>query len=163
VTRVSVDRKTLTSVVRALKAESDGKALRRDLVRNLKGVAEPALQAVRASILSMPSHSHQNPGLRESVARATKVSIRTGSRAGVSIVTRKKSMPRDFRNAPKRLNSSEGWRHKVFGDPDRWVDQRGKVGWFDDTLKPFRAPGKEAALAALAEAAQRIETRAKRT
>lgn len=160
--KVEVDGPTLRRVVRALKKESDGKQLARDLVAELKVVAEPALAAVKASIMSMPSHAEVQPGLRASIARQTKMSVRTtGRRPGVSIYTKKTGMPRGFSKAPKYTNRPQGWRHKVFGHVDRWVHQTGKPGWFDDTLKPFREPGKEAASRALHAVARRIEERSK--
>lgn len=160
--RVEVDSKQLAKVVRALKRESDGKQLARDLVRGLRLVAEPALLAVRGAILSMDSHSEVEPGLRAAIARQTKISVRTtGRRAGVSIYSKKTGMPRNFYNAPKRLNEARGWRHPVFGHVTRWVTQRGRPGWFDDTLKPFREPGKEAASQALHAVARRIMERSK--
>ncbi len=163
--QVEVDAQSLKRVVSALKKEADGKELARDFVRELRAVAEPALLAVRASILSMPaygatSHSEDERNLRAAVAARTKVSVRTtGRRPGVSIKASKTGMPRGFRNAPKRL-SAANWRHPVFG-MDRWVAQVGKPGWFDDTLRPFREPAKEAASAALHQAARRIEERSK--
>src|SRR5690242_2323029 len=106
---VEVDGKQLAKVVRALKKESDGKELARDLVRELRAIGAPALQAVRASILSMSSRSEVQPGLRTTVARETRLSVRsTGKRPGISIYVRKTGMPRGFRNAPKRLNDARG-------------------------------------------------------
>jgi hypothetical protein len=170
--RVELDSRSLQQLVRALKKESDGKELARDLVRNLRSVAQPALAAVRSSILSMGSHSEEEPGLRAAVARRTTISVRTtGKRPGVSIKASKVGMPRGFRNAPRLLNATRGWRHPVFSPRitgtgkqiNAWVkrDQMGKPGWFDDTLRAFREPGKQAAARALQAAADRIAERAK--
>ena len=104
----------------------------------------------------MESHHGSTPGLRASVARATRVSVRTtGRRAGVAIRASKLGMPRGFRNAPKRLNAKGGWRHPVYGR-DVWVSQLGKPGWFDDTIAKFKPAAREAAKRALAEMAKRI-------
>ena len=162
-TTVEVRKTDLQLLVRALRAEADGKALRRDLVRGLKAAVEPAAAAARASILGMGVRglSHAEPGLRSSVARATKVSVRTsGKRAGVRVLVKKHSMPRGFFNAPKRLNSRKGWRHPVFGS-DRWVLQRGKPGWFDDTLEKAKPAATAAAAAALETVAKRISAKTK--
>jgi len=158
---VEVDGKQLAKVVSALKREADGKQLARDLVKELRVIGQPALLAVRRSILSMDSHSEVTPGLRASTARATRLSVRsTGKRAGISIYTSKSGMPRGFKTAPKHLNAVRGWRHPVFGT-DRWVAQVGKPGWFDDTLKPFKEPAKKAAGRVLQAAARRISVRSK--
>jgi hypothetical protein len=158
---IEVDQRSLVRLTRALRAEADGKALAADLVKELKRVAEPALEAVRASILSMGSHSEALPGLRATVAQHTKIIVRTGGkRPGVMIRADKTGMPRGFANAPKRLNSAKGWRHRVFGT-DRWVTQMGKPGWFDDTLKAFKAPAKRAAQEAMDRMAKRIDYKTK--
>src|SRR5262245_56732720 len=93
--------------------------------------------AARASILAMGVHGSKRaePSLRAVVAKATKVRIRTsGKRPGVRVVVKKTTMPRGFRNAPKRLNAARGWRHPVFGS-DNWVTQRGKPRWFDNAME----------------------------
>jgi hypothetical protein len=155
--RVEVDRKSLALLVAALRREADGKAMARDLVKQLRVAAQPALEAVRAAILSMPSHSVVTPGLRQAVARKTRISVRTtGRRAGVAIRALKTGMPREFKNAPKRLNAKQGWRHPVFGDRDRWVSQVGKPGWFDDTLTAQRPAVVHAVSRVLEHAANRI-------
>jgi len=157
---VEVDQKQLARVYAALRAEEDGKQLSRDLVHELRAVAEPAAEAARAAILSMGSHSEALPGLRTTVARHTKVMVRlTGRRPGVMVRVDKSGMPRGFRNAPKRLNSAKGWRHQVFGNPDVWVTQRGKPGWFDDTMHKFTADARAAAGHALDKVAKRIDNK----
>jgi hypothetical protein len=157
--RIEADPKSLRLLVSALKREADGKGLVRDLVRNLRAVAEPAAAAARASVLSMESHHGSTPGLRASVARATRVSVRTtGKRAGVAIRAKKLTGTRGFRNAPKRLNARGGWRHPVYGR-DVWVDQMGQPGWFDDTISKFKPAAREAARRALAEVANRVDRR----
>lgn len=160
--RIEVDEKSLTRLVTALDAESDGKALTRDLVRELESVAEPALRAAKASLLGMASHSEQSPGLRNTVAEHTRTRVRlTGKHPGVSIRSDKVGMPRGFNNAPKRLNSAKGWRHMVFGDANTWVTQRGKPGWFDDTISKFKPAARRAAQKALDDVAKRIDQRTK--
>lgn len=158
---VEVDQQSLRRLTRALRAESDGKALVKDLVTELRRVAEPALEAVRASILSMGSHSEALPGLRTTVAQHTKIIVRTGGRRpGVMIRSDKLGMPRGFNNAPKRLNSRKGWRHPVYGT-GRWVTQLGKPGWFDDTLQAFKPAAERAAAEAMDRMARRIDLKTK--
>lgn len=159
--RVEVDERDLARLIAALDAESDGKELGRDLVQELTHVAEPAVRAAQASIMSMSSGSTLTPGLRSAVASETKSRVRlTGQHPGLAIIAGKDGMPRDFRNAPKRLNSAKGWRHKVFGH-DVWVTQRGKPGWFDDTILRFKPAAERAAARALDQVARRIDARTK--
>jgi hypothetical protein len=158
--RVEVDSASLRLLVVALGKEADGKALVRDLVKELRAVAEPARDAARASVLGMESTSAVLPGLRAAVARNTRVTVRTtGSRAGVGVRASKSGMPRGFRNAPRRLNAYKGWRHPVFGDRSVWVVQRGRPGWFDDSIEPFKPAAAKGAAAALDSSARRISRR----
>jgi len=155
--RVEVDPDSLRRLVRALRAEADGKALVRDLVEELRAVAQPALEATKASILSMDSQAEVIPGLRAAVARATSISVHTTGRgAGVAIRASKAGMPRGFRNAPRWLNRP-GWRHPLFGDRDRWYSQVGKPDWFDGAIRPFVPATNRAAAEALNRVAKRID------
>ena len=158
--RVEVDQGDLRKLVRALNREADGKELRRDLVEGLKTAVEPFAQLARSSILSMSSSGRYQvePGLRESIASQIAVEAKTGGRnAGVSVIARKRGMPRGFRNAPK-LTNRRTWRHRVFG-MDVWVNQRGKPGWFDDTLKRADPAAERAAKQAMDNVAKRIDER----
>jgi hypothetical protein len=156
--RVEVDQQDLRRQVRALSREADGKELRRDLVSALKTAVEPFAQQARGSILSMSSQGFSSPSLRTAVASAVKVEVRLGgSRAGVFVVAGKAGMPRGFRNAPKRLNS-RGWRRQVFGSGE-WVNQVGKPGWFDDTMKRADKAAERAAKNAMDNVADRIQQR----
>jgi hypothetical protein len=159
--RIEVDERSLARLVTALRAESDGQALDRDLVHELEDVAKPALEAAKASLLGMESSSEVLPGLRTTVADHTRIRVRlTGKHPGVSIRADKLGMPRGFNNAPKRLNEARGWRHQVFGQ-DVWVTQRGKPGWFDDTISKFKPAARQAAQKAMDGMAKRIDVRTK--
>lgn len=159
--RMEVNERDLVLLVAALRAESDGKALNRDLVRELRVVAEPAAAAARAAILSMGTSGlhHPEPALRTAVAEHTKVTVRTGGRhPSVGVRASKTGMPRGFYNAPKRLNAAKGWRHQVFGQ-DTWVTQRGRPGWFDDTIARFKPAAERGAKSAMDDMAERISVR----
>lgn len=159
--RVEVDKRQLARLVAALDAESDGKELGRDLTEELTHVVEPAVRAAQAAIMSMSSSTELTPGLRSTVASHTHARVRlTGQHPSVGIAVDKTGMPRDFSNAPKRLNSRKGWRHNVFGR-DVWVTQRGKPGWFDDTIAKFKPAAERAAGKALDNVAERIDRRTK--
>lgn len=159
---VEVDERSLARLVTAMRAQSDGKELVRDLVRELRAVAEPAMRAAQASIMSMGSGSTLLPSLRTTVAQHTKIRVRSGGkRPGVSIKADKNGMPRGFHNAPKRLNAAKGWRHMVFGNEGEWVTQRGKPGWFDDTISTFKPAARRAAQQVMQDMARRIDARTK--
>lgn len=158
---VRVDRRSLARLVAALSAEADGRELRRDLRRGLRAAAEPAAALARGSILAMGVGGLDRavPPLRTAIAAATKVQVHTGLKsAGVAVRVGKTTMPRGFRNAPKRLNARKGWRHPVFGT-DRWVTQRGKPGWFDLSMKTARPTARAAVGKAMDDVARRIDRR----
>lgn len=160
--RVEVDKTDLHMLLVALKAEATGTEFRRDLRAGLKVAVEPAVQAARASILSMgvAGLTRAQPSLRTVVAAATKAQVRLGARkAGVSVAVKKTTMPRGFRNAPKRLNARKGWRHPVFGDRDVWVSQRGKPDWFDGPMRAAKPAAVVAAQHAIDNIAERISAR----
>lgn len=155
---VEFDQPTLRLVVRALRDEADGKELRRDLARNLRAAAQPALVAVRASILTMPSKGRgKPPSLRASIAAATRIHVRLGAKPGVSIASHNRGIPRGFRNAARKLNSTKPWRHPFFGSWDPPVVQTSrKPGWFVQPLVAARGEFVDAAGEALDNVAQRI-------
>lgn len=158
-TAVTVDERDLTRLVAALNAESDGRELRRELRAGLRAAVEPAIQLARTEILSMGVHGAKRaePSLRATVAAAVRAEIRLGARAaGVAVVVTKHSMPRGFRNAPKRLNARKGWRHPVYGSAN-WVWQQGKPGWFDDAMRAAEPAASKAAKQALDNVARRID------
>lgn len=160
--RIEVDETSLTRVVEALRAESDGSGLNRDFVRELREAVEPAAAAARSAILSMGVSGlhHSDPGLRTSIAERVKVDVHLGNHPSVAIRVSKTGMPRGFSNAPKRTNARKGWRHQVFGQ-DVWVSQRGKPGWFDDTIPKFQPAAERRAARALEKVAERISVKTK--
>ncbi len=149
-------------LARALRREADGKALRRDMIRNLRAAVNPAVAEVRAAVRALPSQGSPRDGaqLRSAIAQQTRPYVRMSGRSpGVSIKAKKSGMPRGFRNAPKRLNSKTGWRHPVWGKG--WVHQTvSRPGWFDDTLRGRRPKYKDAVSTAVEAMAQRLARRA---
>ncbi|MES2211459.1 MAG: hypothetical protein V4515_14945 [Chloroflexota bacterium] len=161
--RIEVDGTQLAALVLALREESTGAQQAADFVREMKAVVEPAAEAARASILSMATSGlhHAEPSLRGTIADHTKVVVHLSEHhPSVAIRTSKTGMPRGFANAPKRLQARRGWRHPVFGT-GQWVSQRGKPGWFDDTIARFKPLAERQASRVLEAAARRISDRTK--
>lgn len=74
-------------------------------------------------------------GLRESVARAVSISVRTGGRSvSVKVRVNHNQLPPDQRALPEYLNNGR-WRHPVFGNRHHWVTQTSRAHWFDGTLR----------------------------
>lgn len=153
----------LPVLLAALRAEQDGKALRRDLAKGLRVALRPAVADAKSAIRSMPATGvTQRPALRPAIAR--RISARTKLTARVSgayvRVPKLKTGPRGFRNAPK-LTNRKGWRHPVFGSTDRWSEQVGKPGWFDDSMHAGKARYREACVGAMGHMARRISDRSR--
>jgi hypothetical protein len=159
---LSVDQKALTRVAQALREEADGKALRKDLTRELRQAVQPAVVELRASIRSAPSRNvTPTVPLRAAIARGIVPQVRTtGKQTGVSVRVRQTTQVRGFTNAGRRFNR-RSFRHPVFGNRSVWVTQVGKPYWFDEPMNRRRNEMRGAALDAIEDMAKRIATRSR--
>lgn len=156
--QLSTDQQALQALSRALKAEEDGKKLRRDLAKNLREALEPAKQEIRSGLMGMARSggSSPSPALRTVVLSKLKAEARLSGRStGARMRIRQTPELRGFAHAPKRLNRKKGWRHKTFGK-DVWVHQVGEPEYFDRPFKNNPREYRAAVLAAMEEMAQRI-------
>ncbi|GIH69440.1 hypothetical protein [Sphaerimonospora thailandensis] len=161
---LSADQEALQALGRALKQEADGKALRRDLLKELKKPLAPAIAEIKSGLMSIGSGGLPSEGepLRASVGRKIRAEAKlSGFGTGVRVKARRTPAVRGFANAPKRLNSRKGWRHRVYGR-DVWVQQVGKPGYFDDPLRGRKAQFRTAVLQAMNDMAARIAANAKK-
>lgn len=152
----------LKALGKRLKAEEDGKALRRDLIRHMKVPLKPAVAEIKAGVMGMRSRGNPADGqsLRKAVARRITAEVKlSGKRAGVRVRGRKTPAVRGFQNAPQRINRAKGWRHLVFGR-EPWVGQVGKPGFFDDPLSGRKEEFRRAVRQAMEDTAARIAGRA---
>lgn len=161
---VRVDARDLQRLGRELRQEADGKALRRDLIREMRAAARPAVQSAKAAAVAIPSEGGPREGapLRQSVARQVRSQIRLSGRStGVQIKVSKRNMPREFKNAPQRLNRAQGWRHPVYGRRYApWVTQTsGRPDWFDATLRKQRDDARARVQSAVERMARRLASR----
>ncbi|MFF8768492.1 hypothetical protein ACF07Q_28590 [Nocardiopsis dassonvillei] len=119
--------------------EIDKKAPNR-LRKELRAVARDGAKDVKGRARKLPAkgarggttkHPHKRRQLRRQVAKGVKVQASTGGRrgAGLRIVT---TMPtKEEALLPRGLDSQ--WRHPVFGDKEKWVEQDGS-SWFREPL-----------------------------
>jgi len=159
---VSVQADALAALGRAMKAEADGKALRKDLTKELKGIISPIVSEARGAATGMPSAGLEHDGepLRSAIARRIVGEVRYSGRAtGVRIKAKRKGMPRGFEHAPKRTNARGGWRRPVYGNKEVWVTQVGVPDWFDDVMRDQRPDAQAKCLAAMEDTARRIKLR----
>lgn len=108
----------------------------------------------QATVGELAQRAARRPhGLRESVARATKLQTTV---KGVRFVINASQLPESQRSLPRHLDSPKGWRHPVFGNTDNWVHQEGRP-YFAATISR-RAPAfRRAALDAIDETNRKIE------
>lgn len=122
---------------RAFKQAEDGKVLKRELSKRIRKLGAPLAAEQRARVRSLPSSRGGRPGLRQAVARQTRVATRwSGRNAGVSIIQRARSMPRGFNMAGRMLNRGE-WHPSAFGAAPVTQHVR-PTGWFDQPVLEAR-------------------------
>ncbi|GAA4676893.1 hypothetical protein GCM10023347_34070 [Streptomyces chumphonensis] len=153
----------LRQISRALKAEEDGKELRKELTKNMREALKPGAARAKNNIMAMESSTpHGGPALKSAIARKIRPDVRISGRfPGAKIKAFKTPNTRGFANAAKRTNRASGWRHPVFGNREVWVQQHGKIGWFDRAFEGQRNEYKAAVEAALTEMAERVVARSR--
>jgi hypothetical protein len=137
--------------------------LKTELRKNMKAAAGPLVAKVQQSILDMPSR-HAG-GLRKDVAR-TVTSQLSIQKTGVhlAIVSYGARMPAGMTNLPALMDAPTGWGHPVFERHSRrrqrkhwtWVRQRGKPGWFENTISGEAKTIRQAAQDAMDATARKI-------
>ena len=161
------------------------KKLPRKLNKAIRTGSKPAVVATREAILTLPikgsrggggkaraehafgrsrakdeekrrAKADRGSGLRQTIARAIKVQIKTGTRnVGVRIVVDEKQLPPDQRTLPRHLDSTAGWRHPTFGH-DPWTHQKGGP-WFKSTIRRHAGEVRTLIVAAMDEIAKEID------
>lgn len=151
----------LRALSKAMRAEEDGKQLRKDLIKDLRTAVAPGVSAVQGQLRSIPhtSAATSSPALGSYLASRVRTQVRlAGKAAGVRIRIQQTPALRGFRFAAKRLNR-DGWRHKVFGR-DVWVEQTSPIrGYFDKTLSRDKAKYRAAVLRVMEDMARRVTAR----
>lgn len=135
---LTLDQRQIVAAGKALKAEADGKILRRELIKAMRSAGEPLVGELKQSAMAIPSGGALQVGepLRPAIARAIKPAVRlSGQNTGLTIRASRVGV-RGFGLAARRMNGPS-FRRRVFGR-DVWVEQVGKPEWFDDTVKGRR-------------------------
>jgi hypothetical protein len=158
---VSVSTEGLDALVRALRAEEDGKALRKELAKGMRDALKPAVDQAKSNVMAMTALSTASPALRTGVARKIRAEVKLGGRwTGARVKARKTPGLRNFANAAKRLQAAGGWRTQSWGR-GQWRTQHGKVDWFDRAMEPSAARARQAIHEAMESMAARIRDRAR--
>lgn len=160
---LSVDQQAVKRLARVMRAEGDGKQLRKELIAELKDAVEPGVSAVQDRLRSIPRRSGttaSSPALGSYLAARVKPQVRLSGRSpGVRVRIGQTPKLRGFSMAARRLNR-KSWRRPVFGDTETWVTQESPIpGYFDETLAKDRPKYRAAVIAALEKMARRIADR----
>jgi hypothetical protein len=152
---IYVDASDLRKVMKIAKTFSP--ALAKQLRKQLRAAGQMGADAAKSSIREMPVSGSSDNGLRDMIARATKVSITTSRNADVRIKVQKTKELIDY-GAPglaKAINTGR-WKHPVFAakgtprydDKANWPEQQGDK-FFDDRIQALAPQMQLMALAAL--------------
>lgn len=145
--------------VKFRKAGKDGAAIRKATTKTVRGhlekiVDEQKHEAQTMTVKGTRGHGSRRReqfhgahrkralrgghGLRRAVARGIKSKVAyTGYKLGARITVDSSALPSSQRKLPRNLNRRSGWRHPVWGNRDRWVDQFGEP-FFDDPIRRHR-------------------------
>lgn len=138
---------SLLELQRRLRA-AGGENIRSSMQRRIRRTAEPLRDDLQSSIRGLNIRSQGRSGrsggpspntrpLRETIAGAIRISVRTGSNPGATVWIDKGRMPPDMKNVPAQLNSGR-LRHPVFGNRRRWANQYASPPWWDDVVRQHR-------------------------
>lgn len=157
---MSVSVEGIQALGRALSAEADGKALRKELAKNMRTALNPAAELAKNGIMSMRSDGHGpgGPGLRQAIAKKIRPEVKLGGRwTGARVKSKKTPNIRGFRNAPKRTQRPGGWRTTSWNGS--WRTQIGKFEWFDRAMTGRDEVYRQAVHEAMEAMARRIAER----
>lgn len=151
---IDAQRSGLQQIARALKAEEDGKRLKRELAKNLRTVMEPIRQQMLARLMRVGSGE-----MSQAIARSVRPGVRfSGRNTGVSLVQRARGMPRNFPYAGRAFNRVEGWHPKNLGGVT--IHQVATpVQWFDEPTKGAQVEARLAVIEAVEDMSRRLAAR----
>jgi hypothetical protein len=140
-----VDSGDLKRLAKALRAQSDGKQLRRELTQGLRGVLRPLVPQVRAAYRAGPSRGGRRrrpgPGLRALLASSVRTEVRlVGRVAGARIRADGRRMPTGMKALPRYWEGANRrpWRHPVHGNRAVWVAQPSHPAFYQ-AVRPAEA------------------------
>lgn len=126
--------------------------LRASMQRRIRSAAEPLANDLRSAVRSLPvrgsggggrrtdaraaGRGGRTAGMRETVARAIRISVRTSGSPGARIWIDKSLLPNGMRNLPAKLDEGR-WRHPTFGHSP-WATQYAQP-WWNVTIRRHEA------------------------
>jgi len=135
-----IDSGDLRRVNKQLRQQADGKELRKELSGGLREALNPIRDEVKAAYRAQPGYrgrrTRPGPPLRNLLAKATRVEVRTtGKLAGARLRVDGRKMPAGMRSLPQMWEGSKRWRWPVYGDRRHWAQGRARPT-FDRTVEP---------------------------
>lgn len=110
--------------------------LKLEMTRAVRAEAAPVLAKLKTAIRSVDmgigskSSGSGHTGIRERIARAVRLKLTTGRRAGLRFETI--PVPGE-ENMPRHVDKGR-WRHRVYGH-NVWVNQQAEPGWWTGTVR----------------------------
>lgn len=114
-------------------ARAGDKRLSRKLRRNIVAATKPIKTEVQQNARQIPVHGSRHTGLREALAKATRIRVLASRRnTGVQLIVDGKRMPAQVGKGPRSgqqklpaymEGTARRWRHPVFGNGEAWVSQ----------------------------------------
>ncbi|MFE9432152.1 hypothetical protein [Streptomyces sp. NPDC006640] len=140
---------SLLELQRRLRA-AGGENIRSSMQRRIRRAAEPLRDDLQDTIRNMNLRSQGRSSrqggpspngrpLRETLAAAIRISVRTTSGAGATVWVDRSRLPAGYENIPNQINKTGRLRHPVFGNRRRWASQYGTALWWDNTVRSHRA------------------------
>jgi hypothetical protein len=150
----------MVKLKKAMAEAADGKVIKKELAKELRGLLNPLVARQRAAVLRLPSKGGHSQSMRQAIARQTKAATRWGgNNVGVQVIQRARGMPRDFQFAGRAFNRAEGWNPQTLGGETVHQQVR-PTKWFDSETTGERAEATRAAHAALDRAAAKMASAA---
>lgn len=167
--QVTIEIRHLGEILRDLKAAEP--KLATTLRRHIRDAGKVAAKDVQREVLKAPPARRVSPeeaasggrrrrsvGIRAAIAKGVRVQIVTGKRAnGVRIVSTGAGLSADRKPMVKAYNRKT-FRHQVFGNPEAWVEQRGRP-YFGSVIASHSEGVRKAILRAVDEASTALDKR----
>lgn len=138
-----------------LKEAGNGRELRTQLRRDITTAMQPMRRDVQSNVEATPSHGSRHTGLRNRIARATRIKVNAGENPSVSLEVARSLMPEDQQSLPKLLEGRGRWRHPLFGDEETWINQKSHP-YFWKGIRPHLREVREAIVQAVERAFDRL-------
>lgn len=146
----------LRALARDLKAAGDN-SIRRDLQKDIRAAMKPMKAAVQANARAIPAKGPRHTGLRDDIAKATRIRVpMSASSAAVILEVAGSRMPAGKQKLPSYMEGNGRWRHPVFGNEHTWVGQTAHP-YFWKGVEPHLQDVRKAVVQAVEDALDKVD------